>query len=102
MGAGSGAGHIFDMINRLRANKNLTNRRRFAESRDRLIRLNGGEPLSFRECSEETLLQIRLDFEAEKKRLIRIRTIRLITSLAITAVILIAISFLLLFLLTNE
>jgi hypothetical protein len=84
---GPGAGHMLDMINRMKANRSKRpSNYRYRHSKELVLKANGGKKLSFRNCSPETLQSIREKFELEKKKEFKTTIIRITLSLAITIV----------------
>ena len=87
MAGGAGAGHIFDMIARLKANKSLLKRKRYFQTKAIYLKASGGKKISFRECPPEVLEKIRKDFKKEAKK----RTLKTIFSLSTAVLITIGI-----------
>lgn len=84
---GAGAGHIMDMVNRMRQNRALLQNRKFSEARADLLKTGRIQKIELRKATPEEMAKIkaliREDAKREKARII------FVLSLTIPAVLII-------------
>ena len=64
---GGGAGHIFDMIARIRENASLLKKSRYFKTKRQYLKVTYGQKISFRETKKEELEAIRQKIKKERK-----------------------------------
>jgi len=65
---GGGAGHIMDMIGRIKTNEALRKRKSYYKTVQDYLRVTGGKRLSFRRATPKELAAIRQQIRKKRKR----------------------------------
>lgn len=87
MAAGGGAGHVFDMIIRLRNNRNMRRRRpSYFKLPDVFSKVNY-QTTKLRKATQEQMEAVRKKMRAQRKREILCNSLALIVSIGITAIL---------------
>lgn len=78
-----GAGHIYDMIARMRSNNNLLNKPGYFKMREAYIKITKKEAINYRKASPEELRHIRMQLIKQR----RLEFVRMVTVIALTVII---------------
>ena len=86
-----GAGHIYDMIARMRGNKNLLNKPSYFKMREAYLNTSKKESINYKKASPAELLHIRMKLMAQR-RLEIVRVVTVIVLTVITSITLLALA----------
>ena len=89
----SGAGHIIEMINRLRSNESLLRKRQYFELRKKYLGSFEKKEIHFRKATKEEMKAVREKIKRQKKIELQRNILILILSIITTAVLISAIIF---------
>lgn len=85
--SGPGAGHILDMINRMKANRDLVLRNNYFKTKNMYLKASNGKPLVYSKGSEKEMAAFRIIYARQKRIQFLKKIVSFILAIAITLVI---------------